>query len=157
MLGRVPAYIMVLHLSIAKLVGRLYVVVIALLLAAVVALVAPLFCNGSAIKAVLRGDLDTALVYASTDDLWLASRSLLNAGADPNAETPNGQPLLLAIARQGNASMARLLIAGGADPLAANSEGKTALDIARELHHGEMTKLLESLQASDAPSRASAE
>lgn len=58
----------------------------------------------------------------------------LDHGIDVNAIRPekNNATALILAARKGNAEIVRLLLATGADPRAVNSEGKTALDIAKD-------------------------
>jgi hypothetical protein len=55
---------------------------------------------------------------------------LLEAGADPNAPTPDGSlPLLLAVSVR-NPELTRRLLAHGADPFAQDAEGYTAYQVA---------------------------
>jgi len=57
----------------------------------------------------------------------------LDHGIDVNAIRPekNNATALILAARKGNAEIVHLLLAAGADPRAVNSDGKTALDIAK--------------------------
>ena len=135
--------------NIGKLVFRLYMALIALLVVGVVVLIAPLFTCGDALLAVLRGDLDAALVCSAEDDQWLVSRSLLNAGANPNATREDGSSLLSVMIVKGNTPMVRLLLSKGADPSAADGRGRTALELARELQRTELLGLLESHPAGE--------
>jgi ankyrin repeat protein len=64
-----------------------------------------------------------------------AVRSLLLAGADPNAQQHGGWTALHASAQQGDTKTSRMLVEAGADPEVKNDEGKTPLDIAREAGH----------------------
>lgn len=140
--------------NIGKLVFRLYMALIALLVVGVVVLIAPLFTCGDALLAVLRGDLDAALVCSAEDDQWLVSRSLLNAGANPNATRDDGSSLLSVMIVKGNTPMVRLLLSKGADPSAADGRGRTALELARELQRTELIGLLESYTAGESAESA---
>jgi ankyrin repeat protein len=59
-----------------------------------------------------------------------------------NAKAEGGHTPLHSAAQNGDAAMARLLLAHGADPAAARDDGKTALDLAREGGHNEVAGLL---------------
>lgn len=59
-----------------------------------------------------------------------ALSALLDAGADPNAATPDGSTLLHQAAQTGNLDMIRALASAGADLERVNGDGFTALDIA---------------------------
>lgn len=140
---------------IGKLVFKLYMALIALLVVGVAVLIAPLFTCGDALLAVLRGDLDAALVCAAKDGQWMVSRSLLNAGANPNAKCTDGCPLLPALAARGDVVLVRMLLAKGADAAATDNQGRTALDIAHELQNSELILLLEASAAAAAEAPAS--
>jgi ankyrin repeat protein len=70
---------------------------------------------------------ESALSGAALTGAVDCMRILLDAGADPNG----GQPLLAA-AMEGHVEGARLLLEAGANPRAKDSDGATALDLARE-------------------------
>lgn len=127
---------------IGKLVFKLYMAMLALLIIGVAVLVAPLFTCGDAVLAVLRGDLDAALACTAEDGQWMVSRSLLNAGANPNTVLADGSPLLPAMAARGDVIMVRILLEKGADPAATDNQGRTALEIAREAQNTGLLKLL---------------
>jgi uncharacterized protein len=59
-----------------------------------------------------------------------ALAALLDAGANPNAATPDGATLLHQAAQAGNLDMIRALADAGADLSRTNSDGFTALDVA---------------------------
>lgn len=135
---------------IGKLVFKLYMALIALLVVGVAVLLAPLFTCGDALMAVLRGDLDAALVCTAEDGQWMVSRSLLNAGANPNARCTDGCPLLPAMAARGDVVIVRMLLAKGADPAATDKQGRTALEIAQQMQNSELILLLEAPTATAA-------
>ena len=60
-------------------------------------------------------------------------RELLAAGADPNAESGNGYPMLHLAAERADAACARALLEYGADPRGLQPEGQTPLVYAREV------------------------
>jgi uncharacterized protein len=68
---------------------------------------------------------------------------LLRRAAPVNAKVEGGHTPLHSAAQNGDAAMARLLLAHGADAAAARDDGKTALDLAREGGHDEVAGLLE--------------
>jgi len=69
---------------------------------------------------------------------------LLDAGADPNdCPEQDPSPPLHDAAWQGHAEVVRILLRYGADPLALDGEGRTALDCARKAGHGEVARILE--------------
>ena len=69
---------------------------------------------------------------------------LLDHGAKIDAQgVENTTPLMLA-AQTGNTGAVRLLLKRGANRKLKSSEGKTALDYAREERNAEIVKLLES-------------
>jgi ankyrin repeat protein len=75
-----------------------------------------------------------ALNYALLSEKPAVARRLIEAGADVKHSTPIGKvpPLLLAAySEQGDTTVAKLLLARGADPAAANQAGETALNWAR--------------------------
>jgi uncharacterized protein len=69
-------------------------------------------------------------------------RSLLVAGANPNARQNGGFAALHAAAQNGDAQMARDLLEHGADPSLPTDDGRTALSIAEEQGHDEVAALL---------------
>ena len=58
------------------------------------------------------------------------ARELVAAGANPNADDANGQPLLQWAMKRGDRGAFRLLLALGADPARGNRDGRTALHLA---------------------------
>jgi ankyrin repeat protein len=106
-------------------------------------------CNGSTLlsKACESGSANTVL-------------SFLLAGADPNQNTADGSVPLLIAAREGHVTVAKLLVAAGADldhrahstmHLVADGIGPTALFVAAESNHVEYAEFL--LEAGANPNR----
>lgn len=58
------------------------------------------------------------------------ARELIAAGANPDAEDDQGQPLLQWAMKRGDRGAFRLLLALGADPARGNRDGRTALHLA---------------------------
>ena len=82
--------------------------------------------NGSLLR-----PLHSAAAQGSVDNC----RTLLDAGADPNATQQTSFTALHAAALHGNAALAKLLIARGASVDAKADDGRTAADIARDAGH----------------------
>jgi len=90
--------------------------------------------------------MDDSLVLAVVQSDIQSSISLLASGACTNIITPSGQPLLhLALALEEESlalAMVQLLLINGANPECKDSQGRTALDMAREMRREEVVKLL---------------
>jgi ankyrin repeat protein len=69
-------------------------------------------------------------------------RTLLIAGADPNARQNGGFVALHSAAQNGDAQMTRDLLEHGADPQLPTDDGRTALSIAEEQGHDDVAALL---------------
>ncbi len=83
------------------------------------------------------------LHYAADRRHPLLVQLLLDAGARPDAETPEGTtPLMLAV-RRGDEDVVRLLLRAGADPLRQNARHASALSLARMHGKRGLTRLLE--------------
>ena len=85
----------------------------------------------------------TALSRAVAFNQHETVRALLEAGADPRQRAPgSGWTPLMSAAIAGDSAMIVLLINAGADPLARDSEGKTAAEVARRAGKGHVVPLL---------------
>lgn len=72
---------------------------------------------------------------------------LLNTGISPNTRDPKGRPLLTLAVENGNADTINILLKRGANPMAIRkSDGKNALDLAREKHLSGVVKMMERQQ-----------
>ena len=87
--------------------------------------------NAVASNGSLLRPLHSAAAQGSVDNC----RTLLDAGADPNATQQTSFTALHAAALHGNAALAKLLIARGASVDAKADDGRTAADIARDAGH----------------------
>jgi ankyrin repeat protein len=99
--------------------------------------------RGADVRAVSRtfGNV-TALHSAAAGGSAEIVRTLLIAGADPNARQNGGFVALHSAAQNGDAQMVRHLLEHGADPRLATDDGRTALSIAEEQGHDEVAVLL---------------
>ena len=70
-----------------------------------------------------------------------AVRTLLEVGADPNAD--RGKTALHTAATLGDAELVRALLEAGADPYAVDLDGRTALDLATFHRHGDVAHVLQ--------------
>jgi ankyrin repeat protein len=68
--------------------------------------------------------------------------ALLGAGAEVEVRQERGFTPLMGAAAGGRVELVERLLAAGADKGAQNDDGKTALDFAREHHHGHLEELL---------------
>ncbi len=101
----------------------------------------PVFGQGSAAQGevVIKGQaaLDEGLVKALADDDLDRLASLLEADADPNAQSSPGRPVLFLATLRGNGEAVRLLIDHGADVQAETVDGailvKAAVEGQREI------------------------
>ena len=72
----------------------------------------------------------TPLHYAATGGHLRMSAFLLGAGAEVNAESPNGTTPLMMAAQYGTTAAVKALLEAGADPTLKNQLGQTARDFA---------------------------
>lgn len=85
----------------------------------------------------------TPLMAAARGECLEMLDELLARGEDVNARwEENGRDALMLVAANGQTCSARRLIELGADVQARDSEGKSALDLARDAGHGEVVALL---------------
>lgn len=108
--------------------------------------------RGADVAAPARNPLAVTALHSAvaTDaanvDLGMVE-ALLAAGAPVNAPHQGGGTPLHTVAFTGNAVVAAMLLARGADPLATTDDGKTAIDIARERGHTEVARMLEAARS----------
>ena len=76
----------------------------------------------------------TALMFAARQGAADSARALADAGADLNAQDPDGTPALTIAIGNGHTDVARLLLERGAHPNVADRAGMTPLYAAVELH-----------------------
>lgn len=76
-------------------------------------------------------DGSTALGWAANSSNFAVVRRLLEAGADVNVQNESGWTPLMAAARYGDPAVVQRLLEAGADPAAVDSQGRSALDVAR--------------------------
>lgn len=88
------------------------------------------------------------LAFAIMDGYTEGVKLLLNAGANPNAHSFDGLPLLMGAAMNdpGHTQIVQLLLDGGADPAFKTADGKTALSLAKKYNNLHIAKLLETRQ-----------
>lgn len=78
----------------------------------------------------------TALMYTMMSSNLKVVQALLDAGANPNVNDPNGvTPLMIAVFHQGRAKVVQALLQAGADPSAKDGDGDTALVYAMDGEH----------------------
>lgn len=87
----------------------------------------------------------SALMLAVVNDQQQITAMLLGAGANPQlADTENGWTALIWAARNGNLSIVEQLLQAGANPQQPASDGRTAIDWAREASQADLFNRLQS-------------
>ena len=97
--------------------------------------------NQAAANAAKVTALHAAVSSSQTD----IARWLLDAGADVNARQQMDYTPLMGAAANARLDLMDLLLARGADPALATTDGKTAADLAREHGHEEVARRLDAL------------
>jgi len=103
------------------------------------ALVVQLVARGAAIN---KGGW-TPLHYAATGGHLRITAFLIGAGADVNAESPNGSTPLMMGAMYGNSEVVKLLLESGAEAYLRNDQGLSALDFAHKAGRQDSAQLIE--------------
>lgn len=107
-----------------------------------------LFLDLSADVSAVNDHGITALMFAATSSSLATVKLLLDAGADVNGVSDSGETVLTFAATRvwGSGTVVAELIRRGADISATNREGKTALEIARELGRWNIAEVLEAAE-----------
>lgn len=85
----------------------------------------------------------TPLHYAATGGHLRMSAFLLGAGAEVNAESPNGTTPLMMAAMYGNSAVVKLMLESGAEAYPRNDQGLSALDFARRAGREDSARLIQ--------------
>ena len=85
----------------------------------------------------------TPLHYAATGGHLRMSAFLLGAGAEVNAESPNGTTPLMMAAMYGNSAVVKLMLESGAEAYPRNDQGLSALDFARRAGREDSVRLIQ--------------
>ena len=102
------------------------------------ALVIKLVARGAAVNKIGW----SALHYAATSGQVRISAFLIGAGADVNAESPNGTTPLMMAAMYGNSDTVKLLLESGAEAYLRNDQGLSAEDFARKAGREDSVRLI---------------
>lgn len=110
------------------------------------AAVSALLALGADVHLASRPAGFTPLHSAVADDRGSSAkeivRTLVEAGADPNAQSASGGTPLHTAAFVGDVEITKLLLEAGGDPEAQDAKGQTPLDLAREKGHSEVAALM---------------
>ena len=85
----------------------------------------------------------TPLHYAVTGGQLHVAAFLVGAGADVNAESPNGTTPLMMAAMYGNSEVVKLLLESGAEAYPRNDQGLSAMDFAHKAGREDSAKLIQ--------------
>jgi uncharacterized protein len=98
---------------------------------------------GADVTAAAKNPLKVQALHAAVAGRNLEIvKTVLAAGADPNAQQQAGYRPMHEAGANANRALAELLIAHGADPTLPNDEGKSAIDVARDKGHAEFADWL---------------
>lgn len=89
----------------------------------------------------------TPLHYAATGGQLRVTAFLIGAGADVNAESPNGTTPLMMAAMYSSSSVTKLLLESGAEAYPRNDQGLSALDFATKAGREDSAKLIQQVLA----------
>ena len=101
--------------------------------------VLPLLAGALLIRQV---SLDESLAVEAMHGNLAGVRELLSKGASVTTVSAGGTPILICAVESGNKDVVELLIRAGADPNIDDGRGRSALSIAEEERHTEITTLL---------------
>lgn len=99
--------------------------------------------NGGNLNARTEDRRETALMMAASSGALESVETLLEAGADLNAEDRSGETALMKAVRNGHFRVVRTLVEGGADINHADYTGRTALVYAEESRERGIQRFLE--------------
>ena len=109
------------------------------------AAVKALIAAGADVNAAAKNPLKVAALHAAVAGGKLEIvKTVLDAGADANAQQQAGFRPIHEAGVKANRALAELLLAHGADPSLPNDAGVTAIDLAREKGHAEFADWLQS-------------
>lgn len=109
------------------------------------AAVKALIAAGADVNAAAKNPLKVAALHAAVAGGKLEIvKTVLDAGADANAQQQAGFRPIHEAGMKANRALAELLLAHGADPSLPNDAGVTAIDLAREKGHAEFADWLAS-------------
>lgn len=88
------------------------------------------------------GEAQKALFYAIEKGNLVYAQKLLDMNLDPNVRGPGGYSCLMYAAAKGHAGLVELFLRNGADSIAVNTEGDSAVDLALRLGHSQIADIL---------------
>jgi ankyrin repeat protein len=102
---------------------------------------------GAEIDVVSRNDFSVYPIHSAAAGRVPVALLLVERGADVNVRQRHGWTPLHTAAHNGSGELVDALLAAGADPGAANDDGVTAVDLAREAGHGAIAERLQTVVA----------